>query len=97
VPKPLLLHRPNGLYARYWVPLALREAVGSETIVRSLGGLRRDAARLEAARLGYALAHQFALMKNQRPPRMPAPSSVQLAERIDVYLKISYSDPPFIC
>lgn len=87
MPKPLLLHRPSGLYARYWVPLALREAVGSKTIVRSLGGLRGDAARLEAARLGYALGRQFALMKNQRPPRMPAPSSAQLGERIDVYLK----------
>lgn len=87
MPKPLLLHRPSGLYARYWVPLALREAVGSKTIVRSLGGLRGDAARLEAARLGYALGRQFALMKNQRPPRMPAPSSAQLGEQIDVYLK----------
>lgn len=87
MPKALLLHRPSGLYARYWVPLALREAVGSKTIVRSLGGLRGDAARLEAARLGYALAHQFARMKNKRPPRMLAPSSAQLGEQIDVYLK----------
>jgi integrase len=59
MPKPFLLRRPSGLYVRYWVPLALREAVGSNTIVRSLGDLRGDAARLEAARLGYALAQQF--------------------------------------
>lgn len=56
MPKPFLLRRPSGLYARYWVPVPLREAVGSNTIVRSLGHLRGDAARLEAARLGYALA-----------------------------------------
>jgi integrase len=87
MPKPLLLRRPSGLYARYWVPLALREAVGSKTIVRSLGGLRGDAARLEAARLGYALAHRFAQMKSQRSARMPSPPSAQLSERIDAYVK----------
>jgi len=59
MPKPLLLRRPSGLYARYWVPMALRAQVGSSYIVRSLGGLRGDAARLEAARLGYALSQQF--------------------------------------
>ncbi len=69
MPKPKLLRRPSGLYARYWVPLALREVVGSKTIVRSLGSLRGDAARLEAARLGYALAHRFAEMKRDASPQ----------------------------
>lgn len=40
MPEPLLLRCPSGLYARYWVPLALREVVGSKSIVRSLGSLR---------------------------------------------------------
>ncbi|KAF1003706.1 MAG: hypothetical protein GAK28_04473 [Luteibacter sp.] len=87
MPKPFLLRRPSGLYARYWVPLALREVVGSKTIVRSLGSLRGDAARLEAARLGYALTHRLAEMKSQRSARMPTPPSAQLSERIDAYVK----------
>lgn len=87
MPKPLLLRRPSGLYARYWVPLPLRAAVGSNYIVRSLGGLRGDAARLEAARLGYALAHRFATMKHRMKHGTPAISSATLGERIDVYLK----------
>lgn len=70
MPKPLLLRRPSGLFALYWVHQALRGAVGSQTIVRSLVGLRRDAARLEAARLGYALARRFAKMKSQRSARI---------------------------
>jgi Integrase len=79
MPKPLLLRRPSGLYVRFLVPVALRDAVGSRFLVRSLGNRRGDAARLEAARLGYALAIQFAGMKqhmagetkkdNPRPPR----------------------------
>ncbi|NMW24140.1 tyrosine-type recombinase/integrase [Rhodanobacter denitrificans] len=87
MPKPLLLRRPSGLYARYWVPTALRLQVGSSYIVRSLGGLRGDAARLEAARLGYALAHEFATLKRRIKPRMTAPPSAMLGERIDVYLR----------
>ncbi|WP_333678102.1 hypothetical protein [Dyella sp.] len=87
MPKPLLLRRPSGLYVRYWVPLMLRAAVGSNYIVRSLGGLRGDAARLEAARLGYDLAHRFARMKNQMKHGAPAISSATLGERIAVYLK----------
>ncbi len=69
MPKPLILRRPSGLYVRYWVPLALRSCVGSNHIVRSLGGLRGDAARLEAARLGYALSQQFARMKRMAKPK----------------------------
>lgn len=55
MPKPYLLRRPSGLYVRLLVPAHLRAAVGSRFIVRSLGGLRGDAARLAAARLGYTL------------------------------------------
>jgi len=79
MPKPLLLRRPSGLYVRFLVPVALRAAVGSRFLVRSLGNRRGDAARLEAARLGYALSIQFAGMKqhmadetkkdSHRPPR----------------------------
>jgi len=87
MPKPFLLRRPSGLYARYWVPLPLREAVGSNTIVRSLGNLRGDAARLEAARLGYALAHRFNTMKREMQPRTITPPSAMLGERIESYLR----------
>lgn len=59
MPKPYLLKRPSGLYARFLVPVHARAAVGSRFVVRSLGTLRGDAARLAAARLGYALAQQF--------------------------------------
>lgn len=55
MPKPLLLRRPSGLFVRLLVPQHLRPLVGSRYIVRSLGGLRGDAARLAAARLGYHL------------------------------------------
>jgi integrase len=86
MPKPFLLRRSSGLYVRYWVPLLLRQAVGSDTIVRSLGRLRGDAARLEAARLGYALSHRFNAMKREMQPRMIAPPSSTLGECIDGYL-----------
>jgi integrase len=69
MPKPLILRRPSGLYVRFLVPLPWRAVVGSRFIVRSLGSLRGDAARLEAARLGYALAQEFARMKRMAKPK----------------------------
>ena len=59
MPKPLFLRRPSGLYARFLVPVDLRAEVGSRFLVRALPGLRGDAARLVAARLGLALSEAF--------------------------------------
>lgn len=67
MPKPLLIRRPSGLYVRLLVPLHLRPLVGSRYIVRSLAGLRGDAARLAAARLGYA--YGLAWERGQSMPR----------------------------
>lgn len=80
MPKPLFLRRPSGLYARYWVPLGLRAAVGSNYIVRSLGGLRGDAARLEAARLGYALSQQFQACKAMAKKNKDGPVDLILVD-----------------
>lgn len=56
MPKPLLLHRPSGLYVRFFVPVDLQTRIGSKYLIRSLQGARADCARLMAAALGYALA-----------------------------------------
>lgn len=57
MPKPLFLKRPSGLFVRFRLP---GPAVGpSRYLVRSLRGLRGDAARLVAARMGYALSTAF--------------------------------------
>lgn len=64
MPKPLLLRRPSGLYVRFYVPARWRVALGlGRYLVRSLAGLDADSARLEAARLGYALAQVFSATK----------------------------------
>jgi len=55
MPKPLLLNRPSGLYVRFFVPKDLQPRVGTKYLVRSLQGVRADAARLMAAAFGYAL------------------------------------------
>lgn len=59
MPKPYFLPRPSGLYVRFRVPTDLRSAVGSRFILRSLRGLRGDAARLSAACLAVALSEAF--------------------------------------
>lgn len=59
MPKPYILQRQTGLYVRFLVPEHARKYIGSRFLVRSLGNLRGDAARLAAARLGYALAKHF--------------------------------------
>jgi hypothetical protein len=66
LPKPLFLRRPSGLYARFLVPVDLRAQVGSRFLVRALPGLRGDAARLVAARLGLALSEAFDLLRRGR-------------------------------
>lgn len=63
MPKPLLLRRPSGLYVRFLLPASLRECWGVRCLVRSLGDLRHDAARLAAARMGYALAQAVRAMR----------------------------------
>lgn len=56
MPKPLLLRRPSGLYARFRMPSEVFRRLDVRFLVRSLGHVRGDAARLMAARMGYALA-----------------------------------------
>ncbi len=58
MPKPLLLHRPSGLYARFEVPVDLRATVGRTYLVRPLRA-RADAARLAAAQMAVALCQAF--------------------------------------
>lgn len=63
MPKPLLLARPSGLYARFFVPTDLQGRVGSRYLVRPLHLPPGDAARLVAARLGLALSQAFDVMR----------------------------------
>jgi integrase len=60
MPKPLLLRRPSGLYVRFLLPADVFRRLNVRFLVRSLGDLRGDAARLTAARMGYALAQTIA-------------------------------------
>lgn len=61
MPKPFVFHRPSGVYVRLLIPAPLRPIMGQRFVVRSLGGLRQDAARLAAARMGYALRQAAAV------------------------------------
>ncbi|HEX7814408.1 DUF6538 domain-containing protein [Dyella sp.] len=63
MPKPLLLHRPAGLYVRFRVPTDLRERVGSRFLVRPLRQAPGEAARLAAALLDMALSNAFRGMR----------------------------------
>lgn len=64
MPKPLLLRRPSGFYVRFYVPARWRASLGlGRYLVRSLAGFDADSARLEAARLGYALGQWFSAAK----------------------------------
>lgn len=58
MPKPFLLKRASGLYARFLVPADLRSLLGCRFLVRALPG-RGDAARLVAARMAVALSESF--------------------------------------
>lgn len=51
------------MYARFLLPLDMRERVGSRFLVRSLANQRGDRARLTAARLGYALAQAIVAVR----------------------------------
>ncbi|MET4728566.1 integrase [Lysobacter enzymogenes] len=59
MPKPYFLSRPSGLYVRFRVPDDVRHKVGLRFIVRALGPLRGDSARLLAARQAVALSAVF--------------------------------------
>lgn len=59
MPKPYFLTRDSGLYVRFRVPDDVRSQVRSRFVVRSLGGLRGDDARLSAALWGVALSKVF--------------------------------------
>lgn len=59
MPKPYFLTRDSGLYVRFRVPDDVRSQVRSRFLVRSLGGLRGDDARLSAALWGVALSKVF--------------------------------------
>lgn len=63
MPKPLLLTRPSGLYARFLVPVDLRAVVGSRFVVRPLHLPTGDRARLVAASMGMALCEAFRAMR----------------------------------
>lgn len=62
MPKPFLLKRASGLYARFLVPVDLRQALGCRFLVRALPG-RGDAARLVAARMAVALSEAFKALR----------------------------------
>lgn len=66
MPKPLLLARPSGLYARFLVPLDLRSRLGCRFIVRALGLPSGDRARLAAACMSVALSDTFRAMRAGR-------------------------------
>lgn len=59
MPKPYFLSRPAGLYVRFRVPEDLRLKIGLRFVVRSMRGLRGDAARLSAAQQAVALSAVF--------------------------------------
>lgn len=63
MPKPLMISRSAGLYARFFVPTDLRALIGSRYLVRSLGNRRGDHARLVAAMMGMALCSAFDAMR----------------------------------
>ncbi|WP_338333987.1 DUF6538 domain-containing protein, partial [Xanthomonas citri] len=63
LPKPLMMSRSAGLYARFFVPTDLRASIGSRYLVRSLGNRRGDQARLAAATMGMALSMAFDAMR----------------------------------
>ena len=66
MPKPYLLNRPTGVYARFLVPADLRERIGSRFLVRALHALHGDESRLVASSLALMLSQVFeALRRNE--------------------------------
>lgn len=79
MPKPLLLRRPSGLYARFLLPLDIQASVGARFIVRSLRGQTADGARLRAAQLGYALAAAIEGVRSRGGKAMDAKKLLEAA------------------
>jgi len=67
MPKPLFLRRPSGWFVRFLIPLDCRAAFGRRYLVRSLGHLSGDAARLAAAQLGYHVAQSICAVRAGMP------------------------------
>ncbi|HVJ63334.1 MAG TPA: hypothetical protein VM555_11560, partial [Tahibacter sp.] len=65
MPSPLVYTRPSGLFVRFWVPPDLRDRVGSKFIVRALGRIDADTARLLAALMGCALSSVYGLLRRE--------------------------------
>ncbi len=65
MPKPYILRRRSGLYARFLVPVDLRHAVGKTYLVRPLHA-HSDAARLVAAQWAVALSEAFNATRGSR-------------------------------
>ncbi|HCH0556665.1 TPA: hypothetical protein NKO30_006798 [Pseudomonas aeruginosa] len=63
MPKPFLLPRRSGLYARFFVPTDLQGVVGSRYLVRPLHLPPGDAARLVSAYMGMALSNAFQALR----------------------------------
>lgn len=78
MPKALLIRRPDGLYARFKLPADIRAQMGQIFLVRSLRGQRGDAARLTAARLGYALGETIERVRKGGPD-MDAKKAIEAA------------------
>lgn len=63
MPSPYLYNRPSGRFVRVLVPLDLREALGQRFLIRSLGSISSDHARLAAAKWALDLARYFAQIR----------------------------------
>ncbi len=88
MPKPLLLARPSGLYARFLVPKDLRTAIGSRFLVRPLHAVKGDRARLVAASMGMALCEAFnAMRQGAEVDLKKALEAAQAEGRRDLILK----------
>nr|WP_289883526.1 site-specific integrase [Xanthomonas arboricola]MDN0205054.1 site-specific integrase [Xanthomonas arboricola pv. corylina]MDN0217999.1 site-specific integrase [Xanthomonas arboricola pv. corylina] len=62
MPKPFILRRRSGLYARFLVPVDIRNAIGCTYLVRPLRA-HSDAARLVAAQMAVSLSEAFDAMR----------------------------------
>ena len=59
MPKPFLVQRKSGVYARFLIPLDLRPLIGSQYLVRPLRSQGGDHARLVAAQMAHRLSAAF--------------------------------------
>lgn len=78
MPTPYFLQRPTGPYVCFLVPEYARDDIGSRFVVRSLGTLRGDAARLAMARPGYTLAKHFDDLRGRISEQGKPPLKVML-------------------